>query len=123
VTPVGAFTISSPYSWDLTNLYTTGEVTLTSVGEPMPGDFNGDSAIDSGDLTVWRSAFGTAVGADADNDNDSDGADFLTWQRRLGSGLPSVASSVAVPEPSTWGLLMALFATFRRRCQGGIARL
>jgi uncharacterized protein YjbI with pentapeptide repeats len=34
VTPTGAFTISSPYRWNLSNLYTTGEVTLTSVPEP-----------------------------------------------------------------------------------------
>ena len=34
VTPTGAFAISSPYAWDLSNLYTTGEVTLTAVPEP-----------------------------------------------------------------------------------------
>jgi hypothetical protein len=34
VTPSGTFSISSPYAWDLSNLYTTGEVTLTAVPEP-----------------------------------------------------------------------------------------
>lgn len=34
VTPTGAFAISSPYVWDLSKLYTTGEVTLTAVPEP-----------------------------------------------------------------------------------------
>jgi uncharacterized protein YjbI with pentapeptide repeats len=34
VTPVGAFAIASPYRWDLSNLYTTGEVTLAAVPEP-----------------------------------------------------------------------------------------
>jgi uncharacterized protein YjbI with pentapeptide repeats len=34
VTPTGAFTISSPYAWDLSNLYTTGQVTLTAIPEP-----------------------------------------------------------------------------------------
>jgi CubicO group peptidase (beta-lactamase class C family) len=34
VTPTGAFVVNSPYRWDLTNLYTTGEVTLTAVPEP-----------------------------------------------------------------------------------------
>ena len=33
VTPTGAFTVSSPYTWNLSNLYTTGEVTLTAVPE------------------------------------------------------------------------------------------
>jgi hypothetical protein len=34
VTPNGAFAISSPYRWNLSNLYTTGEVTLTGIPEP-----------------------------------------------------------------------------------------
>jgi uncharacterized protein YjbI with pentapeptide repeats len=34
VTPTGAFAISSPYAWDLSNIYTTGEVTLT-IPEPI----------------------------------------------------------------------------------------
>jgi uncharacterized protein YjbI with pentapeptide repeats len=33
VTPTGAFTISSPYRWNLSNLYTTGQVTLTAIPE------------------------------------------------------------------------------------------
>ena len=35
VNPTGTFAISSPYAWDLSNLYTTGEVTLTAVPEPV----------------------------------------------------------------------------------------
>jgi hypothetical protein len=34
ITRTGAFTIASPYSWNLSNLYTSGEVTLTAVPEP-----------------------------------------------------------------------------------------
>jgi len=34
VNSIGAFTISSSYDWDLSNLYTAGEVTLTGVPEP-----------------------------------------------------------------------------------------
>jgi uncharacterized protein YjbI with pentapeptide repeats len=34
VAPIGAFAVSSPYAWDLSNLYTTGQVTLTAVPEP-----------------------------------------------------------------------------------------
>jgi hypothetical protein len=30
----GAFAISSPYNWDLSNLYITGQITLTAVPEP-----------------------------------------------------------------------------------------
>ena len=34
VNPTGTFAFSSPYAWDLSNLYATGEVTLMSVPEP-----------------------------------------------------------------------------------------
>ena len=34
VAPTGAFAVSSPYAWNLSHLYTTGEVTLTAVPEP-----------------------------------------------------------------------------------------
>jgi hypothetical protein len=34
VTPTGAFAISCPDAWDLSNLYTTGQITLTAVPEP-----------------------------------------------------------------------------------------
>jgi len=34
VSPTGAFTVESPYTWDLSQLYTTGEVTLLAVPEP-----------------------------------------------------------------------------------------
>jgi hypothetical protein len=34
VNPTGAFAISSPYAWDLSNLYTTGQVTFTAIPEP-----------------------------------------------------------------------------------------
>jgi uncharacterized protein YjbI with pentapeptide repeats len=33
VTPTGDFFVNSPYAWDLANLYTTGEITLTAVPE------------------------------------------------------------------------------------------
>jgi hypothetical protein len=34
VTPTGAFAISSPYRWNLSNLYATGQVTLAAIPEP-----------------------------------------------------------------------------------------
>ncbi|RIK87888.1 MAG: hypothetical protein DCC67_01305 [Planctomycetota bacterium] len=52
-------------------------------------DFDASGLIDAGDLTVWKSNFGVAVGAsysngDGDGDGDVDGADFLNWQTNLG---------------------------------------
>ncbi|MEQ8838763.1 MAG: hypothetical protein RID07_18305, partial [Lacipirellulaceae bacterium] len=59
---------------------------------------------------------------DTDNDGDVDGLDFLslqrddpplipTWLTEYGSGANSVAETQAVPEPSGWRLLFAVFAT------------
>ncbi len=50
VMPSGSFQVQSPYSWNLTNLYTTGQVTLLSPS--LPGDFNGDGTVDTADY-VW----------------------------------------------------------------------
>ena len=47
--PTGAFAVSSPYVWDLSNLYTTGEVMFLAAAG-VPGDFNNDSAVDAGGL-------------------------------------------------------------------------
>ncbi|MBA3480303.1 MAG: exo-alpha-sialidase [Pirellulales bacterium] len=85
----------------------------------LSGDFDGNRVVDGGDLTVWRAGFGVAGSAtslqgDADADQDVDGADFLIWQRRLGSRAP--ASTVAVPEPAAWTLLIVgAIALMRRR--------
>jgi uncharacterized protein YjbI with pentapeptide repeats len=119
VTPTGAFTVSSPYAWDLSKLYTTGEVTLTSVGGTMPGDFNNDGEVDAADLLKWQGDFGENGSSDADNDNDSDGADFLAWQRQLGGGSPTASTAQHVPEPIGASLAVAtlLVAISSGRCR------
>ena len=58
VTPTGAFTVSSPYTWNLSKLYTTGEVTLAAV-PGLPGDFNDNGTVDAADYVVWRKTDGT----------------------------------------------------------------
>ena len=60
------------------------------------------------DLASWRSNFGPSATGDADGDNDTDGADFLIWQRELGSGVGGLGASAAIPEPS--GVLLMMLA-------------
>jgi hypothetical protein len=48
VTPSGTFVVSSPYTWELSKLYTTGEVTLAAV-PGFSGDFNGNGVVDAAD--------------------------------------------------------------------------
>jgi hypothetical protein len=72
-------------------------------------DFNGSTVVDGADLATWRTGFGSTSGAFAsgnlDVDGDTDGADFLLWQRQLGTHALSTAAGQAVPEPSSAALL------------------
>jgi hypothetical protein len=105
VTPSGAFTVSSPYTWNLTNLYTTGEVTLAAAPS-LPGDFNGDGSVDAADYVVWRKADGTQAGYD-------------TWRAHFGQSVGSgavTAENATVPEPTTLVMLiLAAAASFPLR--------
>jgi probable HAF family extracellular repeat protein len=103
VTPTGAFTVSSPYIWNLTNLYTTGQVTLLAI-PGLPGDFNHDGTVDAADYVVWRK---TGLSP----------TDYNDWRTHFGqtafsgsSGYPLGASggplSAAVPEPTSLVLVM-----------------
>lgn len=69
---------------------------------PLAGDFNGDRSVDSEDLGIWKSQFGTTgvLSADADADHDVDGADFLIWQRHITTAV------TVIPEPVGWALLI-----------------
>jgi hypothetical protein len=77
------------------------------------GDFNGDHAVDAGDLSSWKSGFGAAgdVGrmeGDANGDQNVDGADFLLWQRQGGIA----AITAPVPEPAMYVLLYSSALVF-----------
>ena len=56
----GAFAFSSPYTWDLSNLYTTGEVTLTAIPEPHTISLFGFglATLVSARRVVWRRSGG-----------------------------------------------------------------
>lgn len=95
----------------------TGLLEVTTFVAPIPGDFDGNGFVDDADLAQWESDYGMNGDSDADNDGDSDGADFLIWQQNLGEGVPPIAVSQAVPEPSTMVLLAgsAAIGVFYRR--------
>jgi hypothetical protein len=77
------------------------ELTLGG-GGTLTADFDNSGGVRAADLALWRGAFGPSAVGDADDDNDTDGADFLAWQRQLGSGAGAASS---VPEPASTGLL------------------
>lgn len=99
VAPTGAFTVSSPYTWNLSNLYTTGEVTLATVPS-LTGDFNHDGTVDAADYVVWRMSDGTQAG-------------YNSWRTHFGeaagAGTGEAGASPfqgAVPETSSALLLI-----------------
>jgi lysophospholipase L1-like esterase len=57
-------------------------------------------------LAEWKSSFASIPGGDANGDGWSDGADFLIWQRQLGSP-SSILASASIPEPQGARLLMS----------------
>src|SRR5690606_13137597 len=70
----------------------------------VPGDFNGDFAVDGADFVIWQSNFPSQGGAtlstgDANGDGNVDGADFVIWQSNFPTQAPG---ATAVPEPSAW---------------------
>jgi len=82
----------------------------------LAADFNDDGTVNGADLTIWKDAFGNSASGDADGDGDSDGADFLTWQRQVGSS-SSAAAAAAVPEPTcaTLTLMVAMIIAARNK--------
>jgi uncharacterized protein YjbI with pentapeptide repeats len=112
VSPTGAFVVSSPNPWDLSSLYTTGEVTLT-----LTGDYNDDGAVEQADLDMvllnWGQELINPSAAGWPNDLPSGTVDQQELDRVLlgwgGTGPMVAAASIAgVPEPSSWALLFVI---------------
>jgi PEP-CTERM motif len=128
-------------SWVFTPTFDFTAFAENPMAAPAPGvllfgDYNENDVIDAADYTVWRDAM-TAASGSLPNDptpGTVDESDFLYWRshfgQTLGAGASANAQSVpgepqgpnnaAVPEPSTWQLMLisvwTLWTTlFRRR--------
>jgi T5SS/PEP-CTERM-associated repeat protein len=100
-------TLSAGLSWNTSQLYTTGVISVASAG--IPGDFNGDGAVNAADYITWRKGLGTTFTQ----------SDYDVWRAHFGqtagSGAGAIANS-AVPEPATCVLLViAAAGLFPRR--------
>jgi uncharacterized protein YjbI with pentapeptide repeats len=96
VTPTGTFDVTSPYTWDLADLYTTGEVTLLAIAG-LPGDFNGDGSVDAADYVRWRKDPGSHGGQQG----------IEIWRDHFGQTAGGgSATNDTVPEPASALLLM-----------------
>ena len=101
--------------------YNREEVLVSLTGGPV-ADFDRDGAVTGADLLVWQQSAGSetepGVGADANCDGIVDGADLAEWNLGMAAAAAQTAAQAAVPEPSSFGLLViALVGTgaFRTR--------
>jgi hypothetical protein len=87
----------------------------------LPGDYNGDGWVDAADYAVWRDALGTTAlapfaGADGNGDGSVDQADYAVWRQHFGQSPAAVESfATAVPEPSSWWLLLLILLVAKPR--------
>jgi hypothetical protein len=108
-------------SWDYFGLRNTGvddfdmvidNFMLEVIGSNEPAeedaDFDGDGDVDGADFLTWQRGLGTAGGqtqGNANGDSIIDDADLDIWRDQFGPGASTVATS-AIPEPTT-GVLAA----------------
>ena len=111
----GTFTLSSAYQWDLSQLYTTGNVTLLNL--LIPGDFNDDGHVDAADILSMMQALADpsayeaghshltdaqllAIG-DVNGDGKFTNADLQALINLVANNAAGNSALTAVPEPSS----------------------
>ena len=94
--------LDSELFWNLD--YRVDDVVL-EVLTASAADFNLDGKVDGDDLAIWEASYGTNAGGDATGDNATRGDDFLVWQQQLTT--TAAPAAAAVPEPTTWALMLA----------------
>ena len=105
-------TLGGTLTWDTSQLYTTGVLSVTG----MAGDYNDDGNVDAADYVVWRNSLGQGVTLPNDTTPGIVGPeDYTVWRVNFGAsaggsgattGLPSSANAT-VPEPATWAFSLS----------------
>jgi hypothetical protein len=77
----------------------------------VPGDFDGDTAVDGSDMLLWQKTAGstTNLAADANNDNVVNAADLAVWRNNYGISPTTRAAGGEAPEPASAALALAAF--------------
>ena len=83
-------------------------------------DFDGDGDIDGADFLTWQRNLGSGTSppqGDADNDGDVDGEDLVVWETQYGDSPNSIAATVPEPSALFLAMLAGLFANVGVRQQ------
>jgi hypothetical protein len=80
----------------------------------VPGDYNGNGAVDAADYVLWRK--GGPLANEVDTPGTVNDADYTEWRARFGNPSAVGAAVASVPEPASTSLLIlaAAFAALRR---------
>jgi hypothetical protein len=82
------------------------ETVLAAVAEDN-ADFDNDGDADGADFLIWQRNVGTGGGqpqGNADGIGGIDGDDLAIWEDQFVNGLPSTAAATAIPEPASLAL-------------------
>jgi len=84
----------------------------------LDGDYDFDGDVDGADFLTWQRNVGSTVNAEADGNGNGvvDAADLSLWSTNYGSSAPPVSGLTTIPEPSSIGLAcLGLLAALHRR--------
>ncbi len=91
-------------------IFTDVDVSVIPAGGGEDADFDGDSDVDGADFLIWQRGLGTAnatnMDGNADGDSDVDADDLAVWKTEFGTPL-QVASVAAIPEPCALAMVAA----------------
>jgi T5SS/PEP-CTERM-associated repeat protein len=101
-------------SWDTSQLYTQGIISLASAG--LPGDYNQNGSVDAADYSLWRDRLGSGTALPNDDTAGVGPDDYTRWKNNFGNSAGSGSSAhssaggnvASVPEPSAHFLLLIL---------------
>lgn len=81
---------------------------LVGAFDPLPGDYDGNGAVEPADHAVWAAAYGTVGASPADGNGDGrvDAADYTIWRDNLGATAPAV--DLSLPASATVESVLAL---------------